>query len=169
MELLMSVQSAGIILYRFIDGKLQVMLVHPGGPHWAKREDGAWSIPKGIYEKDEDPLAAAKREFREETGHEVDGVFIDLGEIKQPSRKIVHAWALKHNFDTSKIVSNLFSIEWPPRSGKIQQFSEVDRAQWFEVQEAKKKILKGQRPFLEKLMQQLDCIPKNTEVAHYFE
>ncbi len=165
----MSVQSAGIILYRFIEGKLQVMLIHPGGPFWAKKDDGAWSIPKGICEKDEDSLAAAKREFREETGHEVDGMFIDLGEVKQPSRKIVHAWALKYNFDTTKIVSNLFSLEWPPKSGKIQQFPEVDRAQWFEIQKAKEKILKGQRAFLEKLIEQLNYTAKNAEASHYFE
>ena len=96
-------------------------------------------------------------------------MFIDLGEIKQPGRKIVHAWALKHDFDTSNIVSNLFSIEWPPRSGKIQQFSEVDRAQWFEVQKARKKILKGQRPFLERLVEQLDYTAKNAEAPHYFK
>src|SRR4030042_86629 len=105
----MSVRSGGIILYRFIENKLQVMLVHPGGPFWAKKDDGAWSIPKGICEEGEDPLAAAQREFQEETGHEVDGEFIDLGEVQQPSRKIVHAWALEHDFDTSKIVSNRFS------------------------------------------------------------
>jgi predicted NUDIX family NTP pyrophosphohydrolase len=165
----MSVHSAGIILYRFIESKLQVMLVHPGGPFWAKKDDGAWSIPKGIYEKDEDPLAAAKREFREETGREVDGMFIDLGEVKQPSRKIVHAWALKHDFDTSKIVSNLFSLEWPPKSGSIQQFPEADRAQWFEVQEAREKILRGQRAFLERLIEQLGYTPENAGASHYFE
>lgn len=165
----MSVHSAGIILYRFIESKLQVMLVHPGGPFWAKKDDGAWSIPKGIYEKGEDPLAAAKRELREETGHEVDGMFIDLGEVKQPSRKIVHAWALKHDFDTSKTVSNLFSLEWPPKSGNIQQFPEVDRAQWFEMQKAREKILKGQRAFLERLIEQLDYTLENAEASHYFE
>ncbi|SFL67260.1 NUDIX domain-containing protein [Nitrosomonas communis] len=165
----MSVHSAGIILYRFIESKLQVMLVHLGGPFWAKKDDGAWSIPKGIYEKDEDPLAAAKREFREETGREVDGMFIDLGEVKQPSRKIVHAWALKHDFDTSKIVSNLFRLEWPPKSGSIQQFPEADRAQWFEVQEAREKILRGQRTFLERLIVQLGYTPENAGASHYFE
>ena len=134
-----------------------------------KKDDGAWSIPKGIYEKDEDPLAAAKREFREETGREVDGMFIDLGEVKQPSRKIVHAWALKHDFDTSKIVSNLFSLEWPPKSGSIQQFPEADRAQWFEVQEAREKILRGQRTFLERLVEQLGYTPENAGASHYFE
>lgn len=165
----MSVHSAGIILYRFIESKLQVMLVHPGGPFWAKKDDGAWSIPKGVYEKEEEPLAAAKRELREETGHEVDGVFIDLGEVKQPSRKIVHAWALKHDFDASKMVSNLFSLEWPPKSGNIQQFPEVDRAQWFEVQEAREKILRGQRAFIERLIEQLGYTPENAGASHYFE
>lgn len=162
----MSVHSAGIMLYHFIESRLQVMLVHPGGPFWEKKDDGAWSIPKGICQQDEDPLVAAKREFREETGHEVDGAFIDLGEVKQPSRKIVHAWALAHDFDTSRIVSNLFSLEWPPRSGKIQQFPEIDRGQWFELPEARKKLLKGQRVFLERLMAQLDYPTEDAGVRH---
>lgn len=155
----MSVHSAGILLYRLIEGRLQVLLVHPGGPFWTNKDDGAWSIPKGICQPDEDLLAAAIREFREETGHtiaETDGAFIDLGRVKQPSGKIVHAWALAHDFDTSKMVSNPFSLEWPPKSGTTQQYPEADRAQWFEVQEARKKILKGQQVFLERLLAQLD-------------
>lgn len=151
----MSVHSAGIMLYRFVGSKLQIMLVHPGGPFWASKDDGAWSIPKGIYREDEDPLAAAKREFREETGYEVDGAFLDLGEKKQPSRKIVHTWALEHDLDTSQIVSNMFSLEWPPKSGTLLQFPEIDRGQWFEVHEARNKILKGQQVFLERLIEQL--------------
>lgn len=162
----MGVYSAGIILYRFIENELQVMLVHPGGPFWAKKDDGAWSIPKGIYREDENPLAAAKREFREETGYAIEGAFIDLGEIRQPGGKIVHAWALAHDFDTSKIISNLFSLQWPPRSGIIQQYPEIDSAQWFEVQQARKKLLKGQQAFLARLMEELDYPSKNTGMPH---
>ncbi|MEN6330438.1 MAG: NUDIX domain-containing protein [Smithella sp.] len=153
----MRVRSAGILLYRFNEGNLQVMLVHPDGPFWAKKDDGAWSIPKGIYEEGENPLDAAKREFKEETGQAVAGEFVDLGEVKQPSRKIVHAWALEHDFDTSKIISNTFSLEWPPRSGIAREYPEVDRGQWFDVQEARKKILKGQLEFLNRLMEKIGC------------
>ncbi|MEN6488618.1 MAG: NUDIX domain-containing protein [Smithella sp.] len=153
----MRVRSAGILLYRFNEGNLQVMLVHPDGPFWAKKDDGAWSIPKGIYEEGENPLDAAKREFKEETGQAVAGEFVDLGEVKQPSRKIVHAWALEHDFDTSKILSNTFSLERPPRSGIAREYPEVDRGQWFDVQEARKKILKGQLEFLNRLMEKIGC------------
>lgn len=153
----MSVRSAGILLYRFNEGKLLVMLVHPGGPFWAKKDDGAWSIPKGIYEEGENPLNAAKREFQEETGQEMDGEFIDLGEVKQPSRKIVHAWALEHDFDTSKIISNTFSLEWPPKSGITREYPEVDKGQWFDVRAAREKILKGQSEFLDRLVEKIGC------------
>ncbi|NTW77450.1 MAG: NUDIX domain-containing protein, partial [Syntrophaceae bacterium] len=122
-----------------------------------KKDDGAWSIPKGIYEEGENPLDAAKREFKEETGQAVAGEFVDLGEVKQPSRKIVHAWALEHDFDTSKIISNTFSLEWPPKSGITREYPEVDRGQWFDVQEARKKILKGQLEFLNRLMEKIGC------------
>ncbi len=151
----MSVRSAGILLYRFNKGNLLVMLVHPGGPFWAKKDDEAWSIPKGIYEENENSLDAAKREFQEETGQEMDGEFINLGEVKQPSRKIVHAWALEHDFDTSQIISNTFSLEWPPKSGITREYPEVDKGQWFDVREAKKKILKGQLEFLDRLMEKI--------------
>jgi len=151
----MSVRSAGILLYRFNEGNLQVMLVHPGGPFWAKKDDGVWSIPKGIYEEGENPRAAAKREFQEETGQEVDGDFIDLGELKQPSRKIVQAWALEHDLDTSRIISNTFSLEWPPKSGAVREYPEVDRGRWFNVQEAREKILKGQLEFLDRLVEKI--------------
>jgi predicted NUDIX family NTP pyrophosphohydrolase len=117
----MSVHSAGIILFRFKNEKLEVMLVHPGGPFWAKKDDGAWSIPKGLFEENENPLDAAKREFKEETGYEVGGEFIELGELKQPSRKIVHAWALEKDIDETKIVSNTFTLEWPKNSGNIKE------------------------------------------------
>lgn len=151
----MGVRSAGILLYRFNEGNLQVMLVHPGGPFWAKKDDGAWSIPKGIYEEGENPLAAARREFQEETGQEVDGEFIDLGELKQPSRKIVQAWALEQNLDTSRIISNTFRLEWPPKRGIMKEYPEVDKGRWFEIKEAGKKILKGQREFLDRLVEKI--------------
>ncbi|MEN6376107.1 MAG: NUDIX domain-containing protein [Smithella sp.] len=153
----MSVRSAGILLYRFNEGKLLVMLVHPGGPFWAKKDDGAWSVCKGMYEEGEDSLDAAKREFKEETGQDVDGEFIDLGEVKQPSRKIVHAWALEHDFDTSKIISNTFSLEWPPKSGITREYPEVDKGRWFDIQEAREKILKGQLEFLNRLLEKIGC------------
>lgn len=151
----MSVRSGGIILYRFNEGRLQLMLVHPGGPFWKNKDEGVWSIPKGIYEESENPLDAAKREFREETGYMVDGEFIDLGEIKQPSHKIVHVWAMEKDIDTTNIVSSTFNLEWPRNSGQIKEYPEVDRGQWFEVPEAKKKILRGQQDFIDKLMEKL--------------
>jgi len=153
----MGICSAGILLYRFNEGKILVMLVHPGGPFWAKKDDGAWSIPKGIYEENENSLDAAKREFQEETGQEVEGEFIDLGEVKQPSRKIVHAWALEHDFDTSKIISNMFSLEWPPKSGITREYPEVDKGQWFDVRAAREKILKGQLELIDRLVEKIGC------------
>lgn len=148
----MIVRSAGILLYRRSAAELQVMLVHPGGPFWANKDEGAWSIPKGVYEENEAPLTAAKREFREETGHEIEGEFLDLGEIRQPSRKIVHAWAVEHDFDTNNIVSNKFTMEWPKNSGNIRTFPEIDRGQWFAVDQARRKILKGQAGFVDRLI-----------------
>ncbi len=132
------------------------MLVHPGGPFWAKKDEGAWSIPKGVFEQErEDALAAAKREFEEETGFEVDGEFIDLGELKQPSRKIVHALALERNLDTADIQSNTFTLEWPKNSGNAKEYPEIDKAQWFTIEEATKKILKGQAEFIDRLIEKL--------------
>jgi len=148
----MAVISAGILLYRFKDGRLQVMLVHPGGPFWRKKDKGAWSIPKGICERGEATIDAAKREFKEETGFEVDGKFIDLGEIRQPSGKIVHVWAVEGDLDTSRIRSNTFKLEWPKGSGKIREFPEIDRGEWFDIEVAMEKITKGQRGFLERLL-----------------
>lgn len=148
--------SAGILLYRFIADELQVMLAHPGGPFWINKDDGAWTIPKGLLEENEDPLEAAKREFQEETGVAVDGEFIELGAIKQPSGKIVHAWAaLGGDIDASKIVSNTFTLEWPRNSGKIKEYPEIDKAEWFNESQAKKKILKGQLGFIETLVKRL--------------
>lgn len=148
----MNMYSAGILLFRLRNEKLEIMLVHPGGPIWAKKDNGAWSIPKGLLEKHENPLDAAKREFKEETGLEVDGEFIDLGELNQPSKKIVHAWALERDLDVTNIVSNTFTLEWPKSSGKIQEYPEIDKAGWFDIELAKKKIRKGQIGFIDKLI-----------------
>ncbi len=143
--------SAGIVMYRMRDGVLQVFLVHPGGPFWAGKDLGAWSIPKGLLNPDEDPLAAAQREFEEETGFKVPGHFIPLAPVKLKSGKVVQAWAVEGDCDPSAIRSNTFSMEWPPRSGRQQEFPEVDRAAWFEFEEAKKKINQGQVGLLEEL------------------
>lgn len=147
----MSTNSAGILLYRFGRGGLQVLLAHPGGPFWAGKDDGAWSIPKGVFDDSEAPLDAARREFGEETGFDVDGRFLALGTLKQRSRKIVHAWALEHDLDASRIRSNTFALEWPKGSGRFEQFPEVDRAQWFDLHAARTKIHRGQREFLDRL------------------
>ena len=124
------------------------MLVHPGGPFWAKKDLGAWSIPKGLADEGEDLLAAAKREFLEETGATVEGEFLDLGAHKQPGGKIVVAWAHEREFDPALLKSNTFSLEWPPRSGRMAEFSEVDRAAWYLIDEALEKINKGQKPII---------------------
>jgi predicted NUDIX family NTP pyrophosphohydrolase len=147
--------SAGLLLFRKVNGQLEVLLVHPGGPFWARKDAGAWSLPKGEYSANEDPLEAAKREFKEETGIEAEGDFLALGELKQPGGKLVRAWALENDLDPSAIQSNTFSMEWPPKSGKLQKFPEVDRAEWFPLLEARTKILKGQVPFLDRLMEKL--------------
>src|SRR5437868_879860 len=130
-------QSAGILVYRKANNVLQVFLVHPGGPFWKNKDEGAWSVPKGEYESDEDPLEAARREFYEETGHYIDGTFIQLNPVRLKSGKIVNAWAVEGDIDHANIKSNLFEIEWPPKSGRMQSFPEVDRAGWFTIDEAK--------------------------------
>jgi predicted NUDIX family NTP pyrophosphohydrolase len=140
----MGKQSAGILLYRKLNNVLQVFLVHPGGPFWKNKDDGAWSVPKGEYEEDDDPLTAAKREFQEETGHYIDGESISLNPIKLKSGKIIHAWAVEGDIDHKNIKSNLFEMEWPPKSGKKQAFAEVDRGGWFTIDEAKIKVNAGQ-------------------------
>lgn len=143
-------QSAGILLYRFRSGIPEVFLVHPGGPFWAKKDAGAWSIPKGEFEAG-DALEAAKREFLEETGSPIDGAFVALKPLKQRSGKVVHAWAVEGDIDASCVTSNTFSMEWPPRSGKQQEFPEVDRGGWFAIPQAREKLLTGQCGFLDEL------------------
>lgn len=144
--------SAGILLFRHSQGALEVLLVHPGGPFWAKKDAGVWSIPKGEYMEGEDPLTAARREFQEETGIRVEGEFLPLGEVKQGSAKRVFAWALSGDLDPATISSNTFEMEWPPRSGKTREFPEVDRAAWFSIESARVKLLNGQLDFLIRLL-----------------
>ncbi len=144
--------SAGLLIYRKKSNKIEVFLVHPGGPFWSKKDEGVWSIPKGEYEAGEDPLQAAVREFKEETGFDAPaGEKIELTRLKQPSGKIVNAWATEGNVESDKIISNTFKMEWPPKSGREQEFPEVDKAGWFEIETAKLKILKGQIGFLKEL------------------
>lgn len=149
----MAKQSAGILLYRRRAGELEVFLVHPGGPFWAKKDDGAWSIPKGEFLEDEEPLAAAQREFTEETGRTLEGPFTSLGEVKQSGGKRVHAWAAAGDCDPETITGNTCRIEWPPRSGRTLEFPEVDRAAWFSLALAATKINPAQSAFLERLAQ----------------
>jgi predicted NUDIX family NTP pyrophosphohydrolase len=145
-------RSAGILLYRVGDRSLEVLLVHPGGPFFARKDDGAWGIPKGLYEDDEEPLAAARREFAEELGSPCpDGPALELGEIRQKNGKRVTAWALQGDLDAETITSNTFTIEWPPRSGRRQEFPEIDRAGWFTLDAARVKILAAQAPLLDRL------------------
>jgi len=148
-------RSAGILLFRNSGASIEVFLVHPGGPFWKNKDAGAWSIPKGEYTEGEDSLAAAQREFQEETGFVVNGEFLPLGEIAQPSGKVVIAWALEGDCAAEAIRSNTFSMEWPPRSGRHREFPEVDRAAWFHWEEARKRILPGQAEFLDRLATQL--------------
>ena len=144
--------SAGLLLYRR-RGELEVFLVHPGGPFWAKKDLGAWSLPKGELDGDEDPLQAAIREFEEETGFKVDGEFRPLRPLRQPSGKTIVAWAVEGDCDPAELRSNTFSMEWPPKSGRQGEFPEVDRAAWFPLDEARKRIIAGQASFLEELEQ----------------
>ena len=159
----MAPKSAGILLYKYDNGELHVMLAHPGGPFWAKKDNGAWSIPKGLFEENEKPIEAAKREFKEETGFDVEGDLIELGALKQPSHKIIYAWAAEQDIDVSKIVSNTFALEWPNNSGNIKEYPEIDICQWFGVAEAKIKILEGQAAFIDTLIKRLQYIPSETE------
>ena len=143
--------SAGLLLYRRAPAGLQVLLVHPGGPFWQGKDLGAWSIPKGEIGADEDPLAAARREFHEETGFEAAGPAVPLGRLRQPGGKLVHAWALEGDADPGELTSNTFSMEWPRGSGRLQAYPEVDRAEWFGLAEARRRILPGQARFLDAL------------------
>jgi predicted NUDIX family NTP pyrophosphohydrolase len=143
--------SAGIALYRRRLGVLEIFLVHPGGPYWERKDEGAWSIPKGEYQPGEEALQAAQREFLEETGVEVSGPFLALTPVRQPSGKLISAWACEGDLDPTRLRSNTFSIEWPPKSGVMQSFPEVDRGAWFSLQDARAKLSAGQRPLLEAL------------------
>ncbi|MGY3212986.1 NUDIX domain-containing protein [Mucilaginibacter sp. HD30] len=145
-------QSAGILLYRNINNQLQVFLVHPGGPFFKNKDAGAWSIPKGEFGDEEDPLSAAKREFLEETGQPVDGDFAKLSPIRLKSGKTVHAWAVEGDIDHDTIVSNVFEMEWPPRSGKMAGFPEIDKAAWFDVNEAVVKVNEAQVKLIDELI-----------------
>jgi len=158
----LSKKSAGLLLYRQTDGRLEVMLVHPGGPLWAGKDDGVWSIPKGEFQYPEEPLEAAKREFKEETGMAPSGEFIALEPVRQLSGKVVFAWAVRGDFDPARLKSNTFSMEWPMHSGRRQEFPEVDRALWLPLDVAMHKILSGQIPLLIQLREKLgraDALP----------
>jgi predicted NUDIX family NTP pyrophosphohydrolase len=147
----MAAKSAGILVYRGRAGAIEVLLVHPGGPFWARRDAGAWSIPKGEYTDSEDPEAAARREFLEETGWTIKGGLRSLGEVRQKAGKAVTAFAAEDGFDPTSLESNRFEMEWPPRSGKRASFPEIDRAAWFSLAEAAEKIIEGQRTLLDRL------------------
>lgn len=147
--------SAGILLYRRRNGAVEVLLVHPGGPFWASKDEGAWSIPKGLLAPGEDAAAAALREFAEETGYLPSGSLQPLGTHRQPSGKRVVAFALEGDFDPAKLRSNTFTLEWPPRSGRFREVPEADRAGWFGIEDARRRILRGQAPILDKLVEVL--------------
>ena len=149
------IQSAGLLLFRQRDKKVQVLLGHPGGPFWSHRDQGAWTIPKGLIGPGEPLLSAAQREFAEETGYHPGGKPIPLGSAKQPGGKVVHVWAIEEDWDPADLQSNTFEMEWPPRSGRRQSFPEIDRAYWFGIAEARLKILKGQAVFLDYLLETL--------------
>ena len=145
--------SAGLILFRRTTGKTELLLVHPGGPFWINKDDGAWTFPRGEVEPGEDLESAGRREFHEETGHAVTGDLIPLGSIRQKSGKTVHTWAVEGDLDPATIRSNTFTLEWPPKSGKMAQFPEIDRADFFDLATARQKIRPSESPFLEKLEQ----------------
>jgi predicted NUDIX family NTP pyrophosphohydrolase len=149
-------RSAGLLLYKRVDAELRVLLVHPGGPDWARKDAGAWSIPKGEYTDGEEPRVAALREFTEETGQPApDGELLELGTVKQRAGKEVTAWAVEGDLDVTTLVSNTFELEWPPRSGRTQEFPEVDRAAWFDEATAREKINAVQSTFLDRLAETL--------------
>jgi predicted NUDIX family NTP pyrophosphohydrolase len=144
-------QSAGLLIFRRRNGQLEVFLVHPGGPFWKNKDQGAWSIPKGEFAPDDDPLEAARREFHEETGFTVEGHFLPVQPIEQPSGKVVHAWLVEGDFDPAEVRSNTFKLEWPRNSKKFIDVPEIDRADWFSMLLARQKILPGQLAFLDQL------------------
>jgi len=144
--------SAGILLFRRVSHQLEVFLVHPGGPLWAHKDSGAWSIPKGEFGPDEDAYSAARREFKEETGFDIDGEFIPLTPVRQSATKTVSAWAVEGDLDAGAIHSNTFTMQWPLKSGRYQEFPEVDRGGWFTVPQARKKMVSGQLPLLDELL-----------------
>jgi len=149
-------RSAGILLYRVAGGAPEVLLVHPGGPYWARKDAGAWSIPKGEHEDGEDPQSCALREFEEETGVELPpGELAELGSVKQKSGKVVTAWAAEGDLDAGAVTSNTFTMEWPPRSGTTAEFPEIDRAGWFEIETAREKLVPAQAEFLDRLLERL--------------
>lgn len=148
-------ESAGLLLFRRSGNAFNILLGHPGGPFWERKDEGAWSIPKGLVAPGEEPLSAARREFAEETGHHPHGEAIPLGSAKQPGGKIVHVWALLGDLDVAHLQSNTFEMEWPPRSGRRQAFPEIDRAAWFSLAEARLKILTGQALFIDRLQEAL--------------
>jgi predicted NUDIX family NTP pyrophosphohydrolase len=150
-------RSAGLLMFRRAAGGLELLLAHPGGPFWARRDDGAWTLPKGELDEGEDALAAALREFEEETGCAPAGPFLDLGEVRQKSGKRVQAWAFEGDLDPADLRCNLFEMEWPPRSGRLRQFPEVDRVGWFDPQAALRKLLPAQHPFVERLRRLLQA------------
>jgi len=157
----MAKRSAGLLMYRRRDGNRELFLVHPGGPFWAKKDQGAWSIPKGEYSEDEDPLVAARREFTEETGFDTGFAaasdFIDLGTVKQAGGKLVSVFAVEGDCDPAQLRSNTCTIDWPPRSGRQMEIPEVDRGAWFSTDEARERILKSQAPVIDLFMQRLDA------------
>jgi predicted NUDIX family NTP pyrophosphohydrolase len=149
-------RSAGILLYRVAGGAPEVLLVHPGGPYWARKDAGAWSIPKGEHEDGEDPQSCALREFEEETGVELPpGELAELGSVKQKGGKLVTAWAAEGDLDAGAVASNTFTMEWPPRSGRTAEFPEIDRAGWFEIETAREKLVPAQTEFLDRLLERL--------------
>ena len=155
-------KSAGLLMYRRRDRRVEVLLIHPGGPFWARKDEGAWCIPKGEF-TDEDPLEAARREFQEETGFPVSGAFLPLTPIKQAGGKRVYAWAVAGDCDAEAIQSNTFTMEWPPHSGQSKTYPEADRAAWFSLRQAREKILESQQPFLDELERLLREQPASHE------
>ena len=152
----MAKKSAGILLYRFTNKIPEVLIIHPGGPFWAKKDLGAWSIPKGEFTDEENPLDAATREFYEEMGEQVTGDFIAMAPIKQKSGKMVYVFALEYDFDVTKIKSNTFTMEWPPKSGKQQEFPEIDKGEWFDFTTSKQKLNKYQAAIIDELTKKLN-------------